>query len=81
MDNTSFLKIYAQWQELNTYNIIDFNKYNEILFTYHTTSIEGSSLTLEETSLLITDGLTAKSKFLIDHLMVCDLHRALAFVM
>ena len=80
MNNTSFLDIYNEWKSLQLPDIINFDAYNEILFTYHTTSIEGSSLTLEETTLLITDRLTAKAKDLFDHLMVRDHHQALAFV-
>jgi Fic family protein len=54
---------------------------NEIFFTYHTTSIEGFSLTLEETSVLITEGLTANAKDIVHHLMVLDHHQALAYLL
>ncbi|MDR2847524.1 MAG: Fic family protein, partial [Bacteroidales bacterium] len=45
---------------------------NEILISYHSTAIEGSSLTEEEARLLLLDGTTAKGKPLTDHNMVVD---------
>jgi Fic family protein len=50
---------------------------NEILISHHSTAIEGSSLTEDETRLLLTEGITAKGKPLQDHNMVHDHHQAL----
>jgi len=50
---------------------------NNILISHHSTAIEGSSLTEDETRLLLTEGLTAKGKPFVDHNMVKDHHAAL----
>lgn len=51
-----------------------------IFISHHSTAIEGSSLTEEESRLLITDGITAKGKPLYDHNMVKDHFDALKFI-
>ncbi|MDR3218599.1 MAG: Fic family protein, partial [Dysgonamonadaceae bacterium] len=48
-----------------------------ILISHHSTAIEGSSLTEDETRLLLTEGITAKGKPINDHNMVKDHHAAL----
>ncbi len=50
------------------------------LIIQHSTAIKGSSLTEEESRLLIVDGITAKGKPLYDHNMVKDHFDALNFV-
>ncbi|MEO8151175.1 MAG: Fic family protein [Bacteroidia bacterium] len=68
----TFLKL-----ELN--KVIDFEKFNRIAIVHHSCAIEGSSLTLEETALLITQGITAKGKPMSEHQMVNDHYGALLF--
>jgi Fic family protein len=58
---------------------VNFEQMNEILISHHSTAIEGSSLTEEETRLLLSEGLTAKGKPMRDHNMVQDHHAALLF--
>lgn len=53
----------------------DHTLYDQILHTYHSTAIEGSSLTLDEVQLLIESGRNATGKPVVDHLMVVD-HQA-----
>ncbi len=53
---------------------------NEIFISHHSTAIEGSTLTEEESHLLIEEGITAKGKLLYDHNMVKDNYEALKFV-
>jgi Fic family protein len=77
MSETIILNLLAKLKQYNTNEIINFDKYNKISFSYHSTAIEGSSLTADEVTLLLIDGLTAKGKPLIDHLMVKDHHNAL----
>lgn len=60
-----------QYREL-TDGVINFERYNQVVHTHHSTVIEGSTLTLAETQTLIDKGLTAGGKPLIDHLMVLD---------
>ncbi len=59
--------------------VVDFEEFSRIAITHHSTSIEGSTLTLEETTLLITEGITAKGKPMSHHQMVSDHYNALLF--
>jgi len=52
----------------------------EIEMTYNSNAIEGNSLTLKETYLVINEGLTIKGKPLKDHLEAKDHHDALEFL-
>jgi len=52
----------------------------EIEMTYNSNAIEGNSLTLKETFLVINEGLTIKGKPLKDHLETKDHHEALEMV-
>ena len=49
-------------------------------FSHHSTAIEGNSLTLSETRIVVEDGLTVKGKSLREHFEVHNHHEALAFV-
>ena len=53
----------------------------EIDMTYNSNGIEGNSLTLKETYLVISEGITVKNKPLKDHLEAKDHYEALEFVM
>lgn len=53
----------------------------EIEMTYNSNGIEGNSLTLKETYLVISEGITVKNKPLKDHLEARDHYEALEFVM
>lgn len=52
----------------------------EIDMTYNSNAIEGNSLTLKETFLVINEGLTIKGKPLKDHLEAKDHHEALEYL-
>lgn len=52
----------------------------EIEMTYNSNAIEGNSLTLKETFLVINEGITIKGKPLKDHLEAKDHHEALEMV-
>ncbi|PIR58640.1 MAG: cell filamentation protein Fic [Candidatus Pacebacteria bacterium CG10_big_fil_rev_8_21_14_0_10_56_10] len=52
----------------------------EIEMTYNSNAIEGNSLTLKETYLVIHEGLTIRGKPLKDHLEAKDHHHALEFL-
>ncbi len=81
---TSLLATYTalveSYQKEGVDNQIDAQRYNDILFTYHSTAIEGNTLTLAETTLLIEKDITARGKPLKDHLEVKDHINALNFV-
>ena len=53
----------------------------EIEMTYNSNGIEGNSLTLKETYLVISEGVTVKNKPLKDHLEAKDHYEALEFIM
>src|SRR3989344_9185892 len=52
----------------------------KIEMTYNSNAIEGNSLTLKETFLVINEGITIKGKPLRDHLETKDHHQALEMV-
>ena len=52
----------------------------EIEMTYNSNAIEGNSLTLKETYLIISEGITIKGKPLKDHLEAKDYKEALDFL-
>jgi len=52
----------------------------QIEMTYNSNAIEGNSLTLKETFLVINEGITVKGKPLKDHLEAKDHHAALEFL-
>lgn len=52
----------------------------QIEMTYNSNAIEGNSLTLKETFLVINEGLTIKGKPLKDHLEAKDHHEALEYI-
>ena len=52
----------------------------QIEMTYNSNAIEGNSLTLKETFLVINEGITVKGKPLKDHLEAKDHHTALEFL-
>ncbi|GHT61643.1 cell filamentation protein Fic [Bacteroidia bacterium] len=77
-ENTSgFFILLNEFNSFDIKNAVNYEIMNEILISHHSTAIEGSSLTEQETRLLLTDGITAKGKPLEDHNMVTDHHKAL----
>ncbi|MBI5135115.1 Fic family protein [Candidatus Uhrbacteria bacterium] len=52
----------------------------QIEMTYHSNAIEGNSLTLKETFLVINEGITVRGKPLKDHLEAKDHHAALEYL-
>jgi Fic family protein len=76
-----FLRRLNEFEQQQIRTSINYERMNAILISHHSTAIEGSSLTLKETYLLLKDGLTAKGKPLCDHNMVCDHLAALEEVM
>lgn len=69
-----------EFNELHIRDAVNYELMNEIFISHHSTAIEGSSLTEEESRLLIVDGITAKGKPLSDHNMVKDYYDALQFI-
>lgn len=63
-----------------TQGMIDYVKHNQYAISHHSTVIEGNTLTEIETQVFLDEGLTAKGKPLMHHLMVKDHLAALQFV-
>lgn len=57
--------------------VIDFDRFNSIVLTFHSTAIEGSTLSLSDAELLLDKGLTPKGKPVQHQQMVLDHHQAL----
>ncbi len=71
----------TEFLELGLDKVINFEKFNRIAIVHHSSAIEGSSLTYEETALLIDEDITSKGKPMNDHLMVNDHYKALLFTL
>jgi Fic family protein len=70
------MKIY---ERLNLKDVLDYEKFYLYSIITHSTAIEGSILTDLDTQLLFDEGITAKGKPLIHHLMNNDLKNAYLF--
>lgn len=73
-------KIFQKFSSLTKDMIIDYDKFNHYALVHHSNSIEGSSLTIEETALLLHDRLTPPSKPLEHTYMALDHYEALLFI-
>jgi Fic family protein len=69
----------AKYKCLNVKDIIDYEKYRLYTLVTSSTALEGGTLTEGETQLLIEEGLTAKGKPLLHHLMVKDNYNAISY--
>lgn len=68
------------YQKLNLHNVLDYEKFCMISIIYHSTKIEGCSLTETDTKVLLDKDITAKGKPLKDHLMIKDHYNAFLFL-
>ena len=69
-------QLYRKFQELGISMAVDYEKYYLYSIITHSTAIEGSTLTELDTQLLFDEGVTAKGKPLVHHLMNEDLKKA-----
>ncbi len=81
MDISEIEILINEYNSLQLHNIIDYDKFNEYAITHHSTAIEGSTLTENETRLLLDEDMTPKGKPLTHSLMVKDHYNALQFVL
>jgi Fic family protein len=72
-------ELIKEYNRLNLSDAIDYKKFFMYSIITHSTAIEGSTLTEAETQILFEDGLTAKGKPMIHHLMNEDLKNAYLF--
>lgn len=75
------LALIQQYQSLEFDTIIDYEKFNDYAIVHHSSSIEGSTLTVNETRLLLEEDITPKGKPLSHTLMTKDHYVALKFVL
>lgn len=71
----------ARYKALHLEEVLNWEKYNHYAIVHHSTSIEGTSLTEEETQVLLDDGITSKGKSIEHHNMQIDLYKALCDVL
>ncbi|MBV6484064.1 MAG: hypothetical protein KFKLKKLM_00547 [Flavobacteriales bacterium] len=75
------IKIIEQYKSLALDNVVDYTKYNQHTLSFHSTALEGSTLTEIETHLLLDEGVTPKGKKIEESLMVKDHFDALLFTL
>ena len=80
MKESDFLLALVRFKDSGITEALNFEQMNDAFISYHSTAIEGSSLTEEETRLLLLEGLTAKGKPIEHHNMAKDHHNALKFI-
>ncbi len=69
-------QLYQKFRQLGISEAVDYEKYYLYSLIAHSTAIEGSTLTESEAQMLFDEGLTAKGKPLVYHLMNEDLKKA-----
>lgn len=77
---TELHTINQAYKKLNLQNVIDYEKFCIIAIVWHSTKIEGCSLTETDTKVLLENDITAAGKPLKDHLMVKDHFAAFQFM-
>jgi Fic family protein len=69
-----------EYKNLNLQDVIDYEKFCIISVVWHSTKIEGCSLTETDTKVLLENDITAAGKPLRDHLMIKDHFAAFQFI-
>lgn len=72
--------ISREYKSLNLQDVIDYEKFCIISIVWHSTKIEGCSLTETDTKVLLDNDITAAGKPLTDHLMIKDHFAAFQFI-
>lgn len=79
MSLKNLIELKEKYIHLSKDDTFDFNTFNQFAIVYHSNSIEGSTLTKEETFLLLNDHLTPKNKPLAHTFMAIDHFDALKY--
>lgn len=77
---TKLNRITEEYKRLNLQDVLDYEKFCIISIMWHSTKIEGCSLSETDTRVLLEYDLTASGKPLKDHLMIKDHYEAFMFV-
>lgn len=64
-----------------TQDMVDYEKYYLMSISFHSTALEGSTLSYEEAEALLDKGVTSAARPLAHHLMVKDHHDALTLTL
>jgi Fic family protein len=73
-------RITEEYKRLSLQDVVDYEKFCIISIMWHSTKIEGCSLSETETKVLLEFDITATGKLLNDHLMIKDHYAAFMFV-
>jgi Fic family protein len=73
-------KLNKEYKNLNLQDVIDYEKFCIISIVWHSTKIEGCSLSETDTKVLIENDITAAGKPLKDHLMIKDHYAAFQYI-
>lgn len=73
-------QLIENYQSLALEEHVDYEKFSMMSIVWHSTKIEGCSLTETETKVLLEQNITAGGKPLTDHLMVKDHYEAFLFI-
>ena len=77
---TELNRLNIEYKNLNLQDVIDYEKFCIISIVWHSTKIEGCSLTETDTKVLLENDITAGGKPLKDHLMIKDHFAAFQFI-
>ena len=73
-------KLKKEYLKLDLQNVLDYEKFCMISIVWHSTKIEGCSLTKTDTKILLENDITAAGKPLKDHLMIKDHFAAFEYI-
>ncbi len=77
---TELSELNNEYKNLNLQDVIDYEKFCVISIVWHSTKIEGCSLTETDTRVLLENDVTAAGKPLKDHLMIKDHFAAFQYI-
>ncbi len=73
-------RLKKEYQKLDLQNVLDYEKFCMISIVWHSTKIEGCSLSETDTKVLLENDITAAGKRLKDHLMIKDHFAAFQYI-
>jgi len=77
---TELGRLNKEYKKLNLQDVIDYEKFCIISIVWHSTKIEGCSLTETDSRVLLENDITAAGKPLNDHLMIKDHYTAFQYI-
>ena len=77
----SIKKVVAEYESLTKEKILNYEEFNHFSMVHHSTAIEGSKLSEEETHLILKEGVSPANKSVLDIFMVVDHFKALKYTL